>query len=233
MARIRTIKPEFFDHEKLFDLEASCGLPIRLAFIGLWTQCDREGRFKWEPRRLKTRILPYDEVDFSRVLDALATRGFVVKYATESGEFGYVPSFPRHQVINNREKESELPQPPEVKGKVDASGTREPRDDHAGKAERKGKEGKGKEGKGREGKDACEYSFSGKTVRLKTEDYLRWKEAYHAIPDFNAALNAADDWISGENEKDRKRWFNVISASLAKKHQAFLEGEKGDCKWLV
>ena len=102
MPRIRTIKPEFFCHEELFDLEQETGLPMRIAFAGLWTVCDREGRFKWRPRTIKAQVLPYDEVEFSRVLDALATRGFVVKYASDGCEFGYIPGFNRHQVINNR-----------------------------------------------------------------------------------------------------------------------------------
>jgi len=109
--RIRTIKPEFFNHEGIFDAEHETKLPLRLAFIGLWCAADREGRFKWESRRLKTQIMPYDSCDFSRVLDALTTRGFIVKYATESGEYGCIPSFNRHQVINNRERDSELPEP--------------------------------------------------------------------------------------------------------------------------
>lgn len=142
MARIRTIKPEFFKHEGIFDAEQETGLPLRLAFAGLWTQCDREGRFAWRPRQLKVDILPYDDVDFSRVLDVLATRGFVVKYASGGREFGAIPSWHRHQVVNNREKASELPEPAEIVEVSDASSTREPRVGHAGKAEGKGKEGK-------------------------------------------------------------------------------------------
>lgn len=145
--RIRTIKPDFFLHSGLFDAEFETGLPVRLAFAGLWCAADREGRFKWEPRRLKIQILPWDDLDFSRVLDALATRGFVVRYACPTGEFGFIPSFSRHQVINNREKQSDIPEPPEIKDS-DAWGTRGARVGHAGKAEGKGREGKGKEGKG-------------------------------------------------------------------------------------
>ena len=111
--RIRTIKPEFFKHEGLFDLERESGLPIRIAFSGLWTCCDREGRFEWRPRWLKSEILPYDEVDFSRVLDALATRGFVVKYAIGSEIYGCIPSWKKHQVINNKELPSVIPSPTE------------------------------------------------------------------------------------------------------------------------
>ncbi len=144
MSRIRTIKPEFFKHEDLFDAEVESGLPLRLAFAGLWTQCDREGRFVWRPRQLKVDILPYDDADFSRVLDALATRGFVVKYTSNGRDFGHIPSWRRHQVVNNRETASTLPEPSENIAKPDASTTRGPRVGHAGKAERKGKERKGK-----------------------------------------------------------------------------------------
>ncbi len=145
MSRIRTIKPEFFTHEDLFEAEQESGLPLRLAFAGLWTQCDREGRFNWRPRQLKVAIMPYDVLDFSRVLDALSTRGFVVKYMTENRDFGFIPSWHRHQVINNRERASDFPPPPENIEKVDVSITRAPRVDHACSGERKGKEGKGKE----------------------------------------------------------------------------------------
>ncbi len=145
MSRIRTIKPDFFTHEDLFDAEQESGLPLRLAFAGLWTQCDREGRFNWRHRQLKVAIMPYDTVDFSRVLDALATRGFVVKYTSGGRDFGYVPSWHRHQVINNREKASDLPAPPENIEPFDASATRAPRVSDAAQGEGKGREGKGKD----------------------------------------------------------------------------------------
>lgn len=126
MARIRTIKPAFFRHGGLFDAERETGLPLRLAFAGLWTTADREGRFKWKPRELKLDCLPYDEVDFSRVLDALATRGWVVKYAVDGVEYGHIPTWKEHQVINNREVASTLPEPNEIN-----TLTREPRVDDA------------------------------------------------------------------------------------------------------
>jgi len=152
MPRIRTIKPEFFSHEELFDAEIETGLPLRLAFAGLWTVCDREGRFKWRVRAIKSQVMPYDDIDFSRVLDALTTRGFVVKYACERVEYGWVPGFARHQVINNRETPSVLPEPPDIPQNTDnlrvddASVTRASRVGHAPSGEGKGKEGKGKEG---------------------------------------------------------------------------------------
>lgn len=123
----------FYKHEGLFDLERDTGLPIRLSFSGLWTCCDREGRFKWRPRELKSDILPHDDVDFSRVLDALWTRGFVRRYRVDGEDYGYIPSWHAHQVINNRESKSTIPEPQEsfVLQVVDASITREAREDDA------------------------------------------------------------------------------------------------------
>ena len=119
MARIRSIKPSFFRHRRLFLAEQETGLPLRVAFAGLWTVCDREGRFHWEPDEIKLDCLPYDDVDFSRVLDALATRGFIVRYASGGRDYGWVPGFTTHQVINNRESASALPAPPESVGNTE------------------------------------------------------------------------------------------------------------------
>jgi hypothetical protein len=148
MARIRTIKPEFFRHEDLFAAEKESGLPLRLVFAGLWTACDREGRFRWRPRALKLDILPYDDIDFFRVLEELAARGFVLRYATPLGECGCIPSWSRHQVINNREAESDLPPP-------DASATRDARVNHASRTPLVHAQGEGK----RKGTEGCPSSL--------------------------------------------------------------------------
>jgi hypothetical protein len=111
MARIRTIKPSLFRHELLFEIEQETGLPIRLSFAGLLTAADREGRFRWSPRQLKLDCLPYDDVDFSLVLDALWKHGLVLKYQTPDGEFGFIPTWHKHQHVNQREAASELPEP--------------------------------------------------------------------------------------------------------------------------
>jgi len=50
------------------------------------------------------------------VLDALSTRGFIIKYTISGVDYGVIPSFKTHQIINNRESESVLPSPPESIG---------------------------------------------------------------------------------------------------------------------
>lgn len=110
MARIRSIKPDFFRHAGLYDAEKSSGLPLRLAFAGLWTAADREGRFRWQPRALKLDCLPYDECDFGLVLDALAASGFISQYEISGESFGCIPGWKHHQVINLREAQSKIPE---------------------------------------------------------------------------------------------------------------------------
>lgn len=149
MGRIRTVKPELFTHEDLFILEKETGLPIRLAFSGLFTVCDREGRFKWQPNRIKLAVLPYDELDFSRVLDALSTRGFIRMYSIGNEIFGMIPTWKKHQVINNRESSSEIPEPNE-NDYISTTSTREPRvsDAIVTPLVHNPVEGKGREGNG-------------------------------------------------------------------------------------
>lgn len=137
MARIRTIKPEFFTSESIVSITPLA----RLFFIGLWCEADREGRIKWKPKTLKIRYLPADNADINKIAQELIDEGMIVIYTVDDNEYCEIPSFTSHQVINNRERQSEIPQ-----RDSDASVTREL---HV-KAERK--EGKGKEGKGKEGK---------------------------------------------------------------------------------
>lgn len=198
MARIRTVKPEFFKHEELYQAEVEEKLPLRLAFIGLFGVSDREGRFKWRPNQIKLDILPYDKVDFSLVLDALGTRGFIEEYEDENGErFGFIPTFLDHQVINNRESESKIISP------FDASVTRNPRDLTLHKG--KGKEGKGKE---RNGRDLVLLEFIDKDFDIFWNAYPRKdkkevaKKSWNKIrPNIEAVIKALT-W-----QKQSKQWF--------------------------
>lgn len=105
MARIRSIKPEFFDDPDVIDLT-----PItRLLFIGLWTQADRRGRLVDEPRRLKIRLLPGDEADVNALLDDLELAGLLVRYSVDGLNLIWIRNFEKHQIPHHREAESVLP----------------------------------------------------------------------------------------------------------------------------
>lgn len=104
MARIRTIKPEFFTSEDIVALSAFA----RLLYQGLWCEADREGRLRWRPLTFKMRYLPADDVDIKSLCDELLAQGLVVLYGDG---LAYIPSFTRHQHINPREAASVLPAP--------------------------------------------------------------------------------------------------------------------------
>ncbi len=108
MARIRTIKPVFFRHNEMYLAEKESKLPLRLAFIGLWTVADREGRFRWKPIEIKLDIFPYDNLDFESILEALLKYGFIVKYVVNKEVLGFIPSFLKHQIPNSHEAKSTL-----------------------------------------------------------------------------------------------------------------------------
>lgn len=152
--RIRTYKPEIFKHERLWDLEQETGRPLFRAFLGLIACADREGRFPWRPRALKSDILPYWEGDFEEVLYDLARAGFIVTYTVDGRDYGCVPSLPEHQRIDHHEPQSELPAPPDDLARPSEVPPVPANDARAcpenAPPEGKGRERKGTEGKGRE-----------------------------------------------------------------------------------
>ena len=118
MARIRTIKPEFFRHEGLQDIEvANPGKHAMLVFAGLWGHCDKAGRFEWKPRSLKLDILPFLDFDMADTLDLLWRSGFVHRYESEGREYGEIASFEKHQRIGGKEAQepAKHPEPTEYK----------------------------------------------------------------------------------------------------------------------
>ena len=105
MARIRTIKPEFFLNEDLAKLSAHA----RLAFIGLWNHADRDGRLEDRPERLKAVIFPYEAVSFHGFLDELASSKFIIRYEVEGVKYIEIPTFCVHQRPHPKEPNSNIP----------------------------------------------------------------------------------------------------------------------------
>lgn len=119
MARIRTVKPDFFTSDDICDLS----MAARLLYIGTWCEADREGRMEWSPRSLKRRYLPDDSVNIDEVCAELTKAGLVVLYGDG---LAYIPTFAKHQHVNPREAESKIDAP-----EFCASTTRAPRVPHA------------------------------------------------------------------------------------------------------
>lgn len=147
MARIRTIKPEFFRHEGLQDLEiANPGMYPMMVFEALWGHCDSKGRFEWKPRSLKLDILPFLPFDMAATLAILEGANMVRRYTVDGKEYGLIDSFEKHQRLSGKEatEGEKFPSPP-----VKQQGSnREIPESQEGK-------GKEEEGKGREGESGA------------------------------------------------------------------------------
>lgn len=140
--RIRTIKPEFWKHDGIAELEYS----TRLLFIALWCIADRRGRMEDRPRRIKAECFPYDEIDVDAMLSELHLAGFIDRYEAEGVRVIEVCSFEKHQRLTGKEAETESIYPEKQRGNNGETPSSAPV-----AQERKGREGKGK-GKEEEGK---------------------------------------------------------------------------------
>jgi hypothetical protein len=136
VARIRTIKPEFFTSEDIVSLSPLA----RLLYIAIWCEADKEGRLAWKPMTFKLRYFPGDSCDIQALCKELVDVGMVKLYGDG---LAYVPQFTKHQHVNPRESASILPDPEgsRVGTRHDASARVNSEIDP-----QVGREGKGKEG---------------------------------------------------------------------------------------
>jgi len=117
MARIRTIKPEFFRHEELQDLEtANPGKFTMLVFAALWGHCDNQGVFVYRPRQLKLDILPYLNFNMEETLAILEESGFITSFTDDGKDYGHIPTFLNHQNLNGKEATAEGKKHPSPNG---------------------------------------------------------------------------------------------------------------------
>ncbi|MFI5891945.1 hypothetical protein ACIA5D_17730 [Actinoplanes sp. NPDC051513] len=112
MARIRSVKPEFWDDQELAE---QVSRDARLLYIGLWNLADEHGRLRGDARFVRGRVFPYDDdlsVDaVTMFLAELALVGKVIPYQTEAGIYLFLPNLARHQRLETEKVASKLPDP--------------------------------------------------------------------------------------------------------------------------
>lgn len=106
MARIRTIKPEFFRSKKIDRLTYE----ERLTFIGLWTHVDDAGRCEYDPELIKADIWPRSRtvLEVEHDLCVLSELSLIVHYILSEHSYLQVTGWDEHQRIN-RPTPSKLP----------------------------------------------------------------------------------------------------------------------------
>lgn len=109
MARIRSIKPEFWTSEQVME----CSPIARLLFIGMWNFADDLGRLPLSAKTLKAMIFPSDDMSSDTILgmiQELSRNGLILPYVVEGREYLQITGW-QHQRIDK-------PQPGKYPGPV-------------------------------------------------------------------------------------------------------------------
>lgn len=231
MGRIRTIKPEFWEDDRVGQLSPLA----RLVFIGSWNLADDAGRLRWSADYINASLFMYDRLTTKKVAGLMAEvekQGLVVPYEAKGQRLAFVPGW-AHQRIDK-------PQPPRF---PDPFATDDGNDSgsHSGngygnppRQERKGRD-QGKEGKGNAPALLDEFDRFWQTYprhEAKGEARKAWAKAVKVAPPeviIAGAQRYADDpnrdpaftahpatWLN------RERWLDEPLPTRANKSQSAL-----------
>jgi hypothetical protein len=110
VARIRTVKPEFFESDTL----AKVSRDSRLTFIGLFTLADDLGRLRYLPKKLAGELFPLDDdvtyVEIEKWIDELEAIDCVRVYEVKGKTYIHLPEWEKHQRIDHPSV-SRIPEP--------------------------------------------------------------------------------------------------------------------------
>ncbi len=112
MARIRSVKPEFWDDETIGLLSRDA----RLLYIATWNMADDEGLLRWTPSYIKASAFMYDDdlgpEHIVRLMGELVEAGLIFPYigGKANQRLAWVVMFGKHQKPN-RPQPSKLPPP--------------------------------------------------------------------------------------------------------------------------
>ena len=188
MARIRTIKPEFWASEQVMD----CKPITRLLFIGLWNFVDDFGRAPVAPRTIKAQVMPGDSCsgsDIQDMLNELSAVGLIRFYTADEKMFFEITGWSKHQKIDNPSKYKVCPAPSDDQSQIVAIPSEE--------SKQIGLEGRGKEEEKK--KDPCavvkptrtDEKFEEFWKSLPKRDGANPKEPARRL--FEAAVKSGDD----------------------------------------
>jgi hypothetical protein len=112
MARIRSIKPEFWTSETIARLSRDA----RLTFIGMWNESDDFGVVADNTRVLKGHLWPLDDdispTDVALHIQQMVDEGLVLRFEAEGKRWIHISGFREHQTINKPSHTRRNPPPP-------------------------------------------------------------------------------------------------------------------------
>lgn len=223
MARIRTIKPEFWRDEDLSSISAEAAL---LA-IGLLNFADDEGYFSANTKLIECDVFPLRELSITVpvLLRELSSIGYVRLFeAADKKQYGHISNFKKHQVISK-------PQPSKIKSLdviVDDSGngTGTLHDDSGNGTGtlQVGKERKGKEGN-RNGEEGSADDVFKITIKWRpsSDAHELIKVAKNRLPSeevLNGHIsNFVGYWRTREDARRQDQWDHAFADWVVKHWQ--------------
>jgi len=224
MARIRTVKPEFWTDERI----GECSFTARLLFIATWNFADDHGGLERSAKQLKAQAFPYDNIDCEPLVQELLQQGLLIEYHSGGKKYLHIKGFRKHQKNEKPaaprfplfEESSAVatPVPPASSGSTESSrgstatSSGETRTSSGSSSSLgKIKEGKIKEGNGEEGSAEGRMARAPRSpnaTRLPadfglTPERRAIAETERADPDREFA-NFTDHWRSASGAKARK-----------------------------
>lgn len=205
MARIRTIKPEFWTSEQVVE----CSPMARLLFVGLWNFCDDAGRHPASSRRLKMEVFPSDSFTCEQINEWIAELvkvGLLISYTVAGQDFWQVTGW-HHQKIDRPTVRFPEPPKPHEFGEQSAISRRAVGESSPPESSGTGT-GTGMESKGREG--SLKTGRAGVFGRI-TEELLRDDGALSRWHTFAANQKRP---VVGNSERDRLNVFCAAERAL-------------------
>lgn len=204
MARIRTIKPDFWTDGRIVSLSPFA----RLLYIGMWnfTMCDH-GHVADDAMKLKLQVLPMDNIDIVSLLAELIDSERVARVVDPEGRtYLHVTRFEDHQKIDPRWKtrcsactHRDSLKLAETHPSLDVAHPNSPKLPL-------GREGMGRDGKGKDKEISSEPSVSDLTANVYPAEFEEFWSAYpkrdqkrDALKAWKAALKRVgnDELIAG------------------------------------
>lgn len=218
MARMRSVKPEFWHDQEITRLPRDA----RLAYIGMWNLADEHARLQGDPRFIKGQLFPYDDdmtpAAIDRLIDELATAGKAVRYMVRGAVYLYLPKLSKHQRLEPDKVASRLPSPEESEGNaVDAHQSAPDTDEGARRADSSALSmlqvagGMEQGGDAARGADTSRPEMTKRATRLPaewhpTEADIEWQRS-QGVTDLQARRETdkfRDHWTAAAGQNARK-----------------------------
>ena len=183
MARIRSIKPEFWASEQIGD----CSSNARLLFIGIWNFADDRGVYPEKPKQLKAHVFPFDDITGAQVsgwIGELLRVGLLRRIEDKGILYLVVTGWKTHQKIDRPQKKWVYPNPEDFPEQFDEGSSSAQRvlALESSRVEGNGKEGSSKSRAGARGRggglaNGHDASSSG----IPTDLHPTWKRTTDAV----------------------------------------------------